>query len=148
MKRLIIIVFLAIGMTTYAQEKNENRKKAGMEKPSPEEHQERQLKRMTSELSLNTVQKEQIKQLLAEQGTKREKLKNTTKGTKEDMKMRREASKKKMQDDRKILEDKMKVILTPEQFSKWKTNQEKMREKNESRMKERMGDRMKNEMEN
>ena len=39
------------------------------------------------------------------------------------------------------MEDKMKGILTPAQFTTWKTNQDKAREQYEMRMKERMDNR-------
>ena len=143
MKKLIIAAFLLVGISTYAQEKKENPKRANMEKMTPQERQDRQLKRMTSELTLNAKQQEQIKELLVEQGAKREKLTGKKEGTKEEIKAQREALKNKMQDDRKMMEYEIKDILTTEQFSTWKTNQEKMTEKAERRMKERMDEKIK-----
>ena len=148
MKKLIIAAFLFVGITTYAQDKKEMPKRANIERMSPEERQERQLKRLTTELTLNVQQQEQIKQLLADQEAKREKQMEINKLSKEEMKAKREVSKKKMLDDRKVLEDKMKTVLTPAQFGTWKTNQEKMREKRQIRIKERRGNKMNNDMEN
>ena len=141
MKKLIIAALLVAGMTTYAQEKKETPNRANMERMTPEERQERQLKRLTTELTLNAQQQEQVKQLLASQTVNRQNQMDRKELSKEEMKARREAAVKKMQDDRKIMEDKMKVILTPAQFGTWKADQEKMRERNETRMKERMGHR-------
>lgn len=141
MKKLIIAALLVAGMTTYAQEKKETPNRAKMERMTPEERQERQLKRLTTELTLNAQQQEQVKQLLASQTVNRQNQMDRKELSKEEMKARREAAVKKMQDDRKIMEDKMKVILTPAQFGTWKADQEKMRERNETRMKERMGNR-------
>ena len=141
MKKLIIAALLVAGMTTYAQEKKETPNRAKMERMTPEERQERQVKRLTTELTLNAQQQEQVKQLLASQTVNRQNQMDRKELSKEEMKARREAAVKKMQDDRKIMEDKMKVILTPAQFGTWKADQEKMRERNETRMKERMGNR-------
>ena len=144
MKKLIIAALLVAGMTTYAQEKREMPNRANMERMTPEERQERQLKRLTTELTLNVQQQEQVKQLLASQSANRENFMDRKELSKEEMKARREAAVKKMQDDRKIMEDKMKVILTPAQFGTWKSDQDKMRERNEMRMKERMDNRNEN----
>ena len=131
-------------MTTYAQEKREMPNRANMERMTPEERQERQVKKLTSELTLNAQQQEQVKELLAAQTATRENPADRKELSKEERKARREASRNKMQEDRKIMEDKIKAILTPAQFTTYKANQEKMREQNEMRMKERMGDKMKN----
>lgn len=146
MKKLIIAALLVVGMTTYAQNKKDGSERTKMERLTPQERQEKQLKKMTAELSLNTKQQEQVNQLLTDQKVKREKLMDKNKVSKEEMKMKREAKKSEVQQERKILEDKMKVILTPEQFTTWKTNQEKKREKVESRMKQRSS--KKSELEN
>lgn len=144
MKKLIIAALLVAGMTTYAQEKKETPNRAKMERMTPEERQERQVKRLTSELTLTAQQQEQVKQLLAAQATNRENPMDKNELSKEEMKARREASRTKMQEDRKMMEDKLKGILTPAQFTTYKANQEKMREQNEMRMKERMGNRNEN----
>jgi protein CpxP len=148
MQKLIIAALLVVGMTTFAQEKKEKTNRTNMERITPEERQERQLQKLSSELSLNTAQQEQIKVLLTEQAAGREKRMDRNQGTKEEMKAKREASMNKMQNDRKIMEDKMKAILTAEQFGTYKSNQDKMRERAEAQRKERMGDRMKNDNEN
>ena len=134
MKKLIIAALLVAGMTTYAQEKKETPNRAKMERMTPEERQERQVKRLTSELTLTAQQ----------QATNRENPMDRKELSKEEMKARREASRTKMQEDRKMMEDKLKGILTPAQFTTYKANQEKMREQNEMRMKDRMGTRNEN----
>ncbi|MEC5166988.1 protein CpxP [Flavobacterium sp. PL11] len=138
MKKLIIATLLFVGMTNYAQEQNEKPRRANMERITIEERQERQLKRLTADLNLDIQQQEQIKKLFADQEANREKQLNTINLSKEAIKLRREASRNKMQEDRKIMEDKIKTILNPAQFGTWKSNQDKMRERNETRMKERM----------
>ena len=99
MKKVLIAVLLMVGISSFAQE--------GKQKMTPEQKNEKHLKRMTTELDLNEKQQGQVKQLIAEQSAKRE------------------AIKKQMAEERKNMNDKMKVILTPEQFEKWKANQEK-----------------------
>ena len=148
MKKLIIAALLVAGMTTYAQEKKEASTKPKMERITPEQRLERQLEKMTSELSLDAKQKQQVNQILTEQSGKRKQMMNNVKATKQEMKIKRAESKKRMQEERLLMEGKMKAILSPEQFDTWKTNQEKKREKTESRMKERMQKRMKGEMKN
>lgn len=148
MKKLIIAALLVVGMTTFAQDKKERPKRAQMEKITPEQRQEKQLQRMTTELGLNAKQQEQMKQLLAEQATKREAMMEKREASREEMKKQREASRDKMEKQRETMENKMKAILTPEQLAKWKSNQEKMRERAGDRMKERMYDKMQDDMEN
>lgn len=148
MKKLIIAALLVVGMTTFAQDKKERPKRAQMEKMTPEQRQEKQLQRMTTELGLNAKQQEQMKQLLAEQATKREAMMEKREASREEMKKQREASRDKMEKQRETMENKMKAILTPEQLAKWKSNQEKMKERAGNRMKERMHDKMQNDMEN
>ena len=113
MKKLIIAALLVAGMTTYAQEKKETPNSAKMERMTPEERQERQVKRLTSELTLTAQQQEQVKQLLAAQATNRENPMDRKELSKEEMKARREASRTKMKEERKMMEDKLKGILIP-----------------------------------
>jgi len=117
MKKLIVAVFLVVGFTTFAQvEKRENAKKEPMEKMSPAERSQMALKKMTKNLSLNEAQQKQISALFSEQEAKRGD--GQTKPTKE---------------DRKIMEDKISKIFTPEQNAKW----EKIQAERKEKMKER-----------
>lgn len=144
MKKLIIAALLFIGMTNYAQGQNEMPRRANMDRVTPQERQERQLKRLTTDLQLDVQQQEQIKKLFADQEANREKQTDSKNLSKETLKLRREAARNKMQEDRKMMEDSMKTILNPSQFATWKSNQDKMRERNEIRMKERMQNSMEN----
>jgi len=117
MKKLIVAVFLVVGFTTFAQvEKRENAKKEPMEKMSPAERSQMALKKMTKNLSLNEAQQKQISALFSEQEAKRGD--GQTKPSKE---------------DRKIMEDKISKIFTPEQNAKW----EKIQAERKEKMKER-----------
>ena len=116
MKKLIVAAFLVVGFTTFAQvEKRENAKKEPMEKMSPAERSQMALKKMTKNLSLNEAQQKQISALFSEQEAKRGD--SQTKPTKE---------------DRKIMEDKISKIFTPEQNAKW----EKIQAERKDKMKE------------
>ncbi len=133
MKKLIIASLLIIGITSFAQESKEKTNRTTSEKRSPEQRNEKHLEKLTKELSLNTTQKEQLAHVLAEQNTRKEAFKqkreankaNGLKPTTEEI----EATKKQMQDNRTATENKIKSILSAEQFEKWNTNKEKSKEK-------------------
>lgn len=134
MKKLFIIAMLVIGLTTFAQERKGTKNRATAEKMSPEQRTEKHLKKLTTELNLNTVQSEQLKQLMMEQATKREAYKakreeikaNQVKPSKEE----RQAFKKNRLEEKEAMESKMKTILTPEQYEKWQS----LREMNKDKM--------------
>jgi len=123
MKKLFLVALLVVGLATFAQERKERPSRAEMEKMSPEQRNELHLKKMTSELDLNAKQQEQISQIISEKSTKREAMKTERKN--------------KMLEEKKEMDEKMKKILTPEQYEKWNANKEKRR----GQMKERMHDR-------
>lgn len=141
MKKLFLFAMLAIGLTSFAQEREGGPLKDKMEKLTPEQKTERHLKKLTSELNLNSKQQEQIKQLLAEQGAKREEFKakreeyknNSVKPSPEE----RAAFRSKVEAEKKAMDEKMKSILTPEQFEKWNANKAEKKEKMKARMEER-----------
>jgi fructose-specific component phosphotransferase system IIB-like protein len=144
MKKLIITALLVVGMTTYAQHTKESSEKANMERMTPEQRQQRQLKKLTTDLNLNSEQQVQIKQLLAEQSVKRENRIVQKEASTEEMRSKRESAKNKMQEEKIVLVDKMKVILTPEQFITWKANQEKMKQRALSRNRDKRTTKMEN----
>lgn len=126
MKKLIIAALLVVGVSSFAQENNDRPQRANMERMTPEQRSEQRIARMTKELNLDAKQQEQLKQLYAEQAAQRANRQNNQGQGRENMEAQRKA-----------MEDKMKAILTPEQLTKWKSSQDKMRE----RMQQRMGDR-------
>lgn len=117
MRKLFLVVALVVGVTTFAQEK----KREG--KMTPEQQVEVVLKKMTSELSLDTKQQDAVKAILVEQSKNRE-IKKT------ELKARREkgekpsdeeiaAMKKNRIDEELAMKNKMKKILTEDQYKKW-----------------------------
>ncbi len=117
MKKIIITVLLIVGFTTFAQvEKKENAKKEPMEKITPAERNQRELKRITKDLGLNETQQKQMAEIISEKGAK--------KG---------DAQPKPTKEERKANKERISKILTPEQNEKWEKIQaerkEKMKEK-------------------
>jgi periplasmic protein CpxP/Spy len=106
MKKLIIVALLALGMTGFAQEAK--KKKQGHEVST-----EVKLKKMTEELSLNADQQKQMAVVLEEQATIAKAVKENPESKEENRGKMKEIGKK------------VKGILTPEQFEKWKENMAK-----------------------
>lgn len=119
MKKLIIAAFLVVGVASFAQNNNDKPQRGDF---SPE----KRVERLTTQLNLDAKQQEQVKQIYAEQAKNREAQKGF--------------SREQMQEERKKSDEKLKVILTPEQLKKWEANQAKMRQ----RMENRQGDGMDN----
>ena len=139
MKKLAFIVLLVVGLSTYAQgERTQDRKDADRERLSPEQREQLQLKRLTIELNLNEAQQKDIAKILAEQTTKREKMKadylaQKQKGIKATADERFARENQKL-DDQAALKARVQKVLTPEQFKKW----EDMKKEKREHMKERI----------
>jgi hypothetical protein len=137
MKKLIIALVLGMGLTGFAQETTPQQNKAGMEKMTPEQRQQKHLAYLTKELTLDAKQQEAVGKILAEKGAKAQDLKaqkNSRKASGEKMTPEeRSAFKNKMQAEKADTESKMKAILSADQYQKWLT----IREENKEKMKER-----------
>jgi hypothetical protein len=133
MKKLLIAALLFVGIASFAQEKRE--------RLTPEQRNEKQLQKLTSELNLDANQQTQVKQLLTERSAKAEKFKEARKDRKDsNVKPTAEekaAFKKQMEDEVAANDAKMKSILKPDQYTKWKTLQEEKKEKMMDKMRER-----------
>lgn len=95
-------------------------------KPSAEDRAKNQTERLKKELSLNSDQEKKVYNLYIESGKKME---ENRKSDKED----RDAMHAKMEKMRKDENDKLKTILTPEQFTKYQELQKKMDEERKER---------------
>jgi periplasmic protein CpxP/Spy len=142
MKKLILVALLVVGITTFAQEKSEERK----EKFTPEQRVDFQVKKMTKDLSLDTKQAEQVKNLLTQESQKREAKRAQfqairTNGQKPTEEQRKEM-RAKMEAEKTVMNDEMKKILTADQYSKWQQKQEERKEKMAERMKEKQSDKL------
>jgi Spy/CpxP family protein refolding chaperone len=144
MKKLIIAALLVIGFSSYAQEQNQSEKRSNKnqrERLSPEQRNQAQLDKMTTELNLDAHQQEQIKLIIAEQTAKREAMRAERMASNEKQKElsrgEREALRQKRAEEKTAMDNKYKVILSPEQLKKMKAieeaNIEKMREAREAR---------------
>ncbi|WP_052257169.1 hypothetical protein [Flavobacterium sp. AED] len=134
MKKLIIAALLVVGMSSFAQDKKEMEKRPRrdeMEKFTPEQRNQLMLKKMTLDLDLNAKQQEQMKQIIAEQSTKREAMRTARKANQEKPTSDELfAMKNKMLDEQIVMKNKMKSILSPEQFEKWDAMKEKQHQRN------------------
>lgn len=115
MKKLLIVALLFVGVTSFAQ--------------TPEQRNERQLQKLTSELNLDVSQQAQVKQLLADRSAKAEKLRESHQDQKESgtkaTAVEREAFKNEMKAEAEANDAKMKAILNTEQYTKWHSLQQK-----------------------
>lgn len=146
MKKLFIAALLFVGIASFAQDADMDQKppREQRERLTPEQRNEKQLKKLTSDLSLDTKQQEQVKQLLAERSAKSEKFRDARKEQKESgtkpTAEQKEAFKKEMMAEKDANDAKMKEILTADQYTKWKASQEDHKEKFREKMKERRND--------
>ncbi|HCF03261.1 hypothetical protein [Flavobacterium sp.] len=130
MKNVCIVALLVIGLSSFAQERKERHPKGEMEQMTPEQRNQLHLKKMTLDLDLNAKQQEQLTKILADQSAKREAMKAEHKVKMEEAKAIRFEMKKKILDEQIEMKNKMKSILSAEQFAKW----EMKKEKNNKRM--------------
>lgn len=116
---------MMVGVGGNAQQRKQHR-----EPLKPEQRAELQSKKMTLALDLNEKQQKDVQKLLADQGKKRETLRNEYRAKKQEGKKlstdERFALKSKMLDDRIAMRTEMKKILTPEQFNKLESTRSKM----------------------
>ena len=138
MKKLFIVALLVVGMTSFAQEKKARPERAKMEQMTPEQRNQLHLKKMTLELDLNASQQKEMSKIIAEQSAKREAKMAERKATKDSVKKLTSdeifAKKSKMLDEQIVMKERVKKILTPEQYKKW----DDMKGKRHHGMKKRM----------
>ena len=147
MKKLIIAVLLFVGVSNFAQEVNapKNKKdKGSKEMKSPEQRNEAMLAKMTTELNLDASQQAQIKPIIAEQSVKMEAMRAQQKANKESGVVPSDADKKAMRktrmENKEATDNKIKAILTPDQFVKYQAMQEAEKEKMKAQIKQNKGE--------
>ncbi|QSW90357.1 MULTISPECIES: hypothetical protein [Flavobacterium] len=132
MKKLLIAAMLFVGIAGFAQDKKE--------RLTPEQRNEKQLQKLTTELNLDTNQQAQVKQLLADRSAKVEKLREAREAQKDsDVKptaSEREAFRNELKAEKEANDAKMKSILNADQYTKWKSIQEENKEKAKDRIRE------------
>ncbi|WP_396147114.1 hypothetical protein [Flavobacterium sp.] len=144
MKKLFVLALLLVGTTTFAQERmGENN-----DKLTPEQRVNLQVKKLTKELNLSDKQAQELKEIVVKEIEQREGRKAEIQARKAEKKKmasdEMNARKMKFEEEKKQAEERMKKILTPEQFSKWteirKARKEKMADRIENRMGEKLED--------
>lgn len=137
MKKLFIAALLFVGVVSFAQEADQTPNREPRERLTPEQRNEKQLKKITTELNLDANQQAQVKQLLADRSAKAEKLRAERKDRKEKpTAAEREAFKTELKAEKDANDAKMKAILNADQYKKWTSIQEEKREQ----AKEKMGE--------
>lgn len=140
MKKIVLVLLLAISFVGFSQEKKEMKK----ERLTNEQRAELELKKMKLELDLNDKQTAEVKRLLLEQQNKGDEVRKMMKAKKESgVKPTQEEIFKMKNDllDRQIaFKGDMKKLLTPEQYEKWEAKREAKKEKMKDHFKERKGD--------
>ncbi|MBB4804468.1 opacity protein-like surface antigen [Flavobacterium nitrogenifigens] len=146
MKKLLIAAMLLVGIASFAQDADQKPAREHKERMTPEQRNEKQLQKLTSELSLDANQQAQVKQLLAERSAKAEKFKEARKDQKDSNTKPTAAEKadfkKQMEDEVAANDAKMKSILKADQYTKWKALQEEKKDKMKEKMKERREDKI------
>ena len=144
-KKLIIAALLVIGFSSYAQDQNQPERKSNggqqRERMSPEQRTQAQMDKLTTDLKLDAKQQEQIKPIIAEQTAKRQAMMAERMANRDNQKKmtpeERQAAMTARKDERTAMDNKLKAILTPEQFKKMKdmeqANMDKMREARQDR---------------
>lgn len=125
MKKLLMAALLLIGFGATAQEHGIRKQTV-----SPEQRNEAQLKKLTSELQLTEAQQKEMATVIADQSAKREALMKERMEKKDERAKQtaeeRQARLKKINDERAATKERVRKILTAEQFEKWeKMNAEK-----------------------
>ncbi|WP_157485871.1 hypothetical protein [Flavobacterium soli] len=127
MKKMIAVALLLVGMTGFAQEKismeDKKSKRVAMEQMTPEQKNQLHLKKLTLELDLSASQQKEMATIIAEQQTKREAQKAQFIAQKKaDKKLTSDeifVMKNKKLDEQIAMKERVKKILSPEQFEKW-----------------------------
>lgn len=145
MKKVFLLAFLVVGLTTFAQGKRG--KLQDGEKLSPEQRTEKQVEKMTKELGLNDTQAKQVKELFAKgvaerEAKKSEMQKRRAEGNKPTPE-EREAMKVKMGEKQEQMKSEMKKILTADQYAKWEEKKAERKEKFAEKIEERKENRKK-----
>jgi hypothetical protein len=123
MKNLLAIAILMTGMASFAQDGKPVAHKSPMAQLTPEQRSDLRVKKLTAELGLNASQQKDMKQLIDQQQADFEKERAAHKSMKESGQKPTAdeiyARKSKRLDAEIATNEKVKKILTPEQFEKW-----------------------------
>ena len=139
MKKVLIALVLLVGMTSLAQEKKVRSERTQMEQMTSEQRNELHLKKMTLDLDLTATQQKEMSKIIAEQGSKKE-ARRTERKANEDATIKqltadkKFAKKSRMLDEQIVMKERMKKVLSVDQFKRW----ENMKDQRNQRMNKRM----------
>lgn len=126
MKKMITVLFLALGLSTFAQERGEGRKDL-----SNEEMATLSAKRLAMQLDLNEDQEMKLKTLYMSRIETAKDARKENAEKREEMREKREEMREKREEmrenDVEEMKTELKKILTAEQYQKWEQLQEKRR---------------------
>ena len=124
MKKYVVIIALVVSGLSFAQEKGK------FKNATAEERAEMQTKKMTKDLTLTKEQEEKVTVILKEHHSSLEAKKEEIKNEQiEAKKERRQKAMKEMKESRSELKEKLKGVLTEEQYKKWESLQNERIEK-------------------
>lgn len=132
MKKLIIALVFGIGLTGLAQENTTKPRRAKWEQMTPEQRHQQHLNHLTKELNLDANQQKQVSEIITEKRADAEKFKAEKANRANMAKEQKMALRKTRMAERDDIDTRMKGILTADQYTKWKT----LQEKNEAKVKE------------
>tara|TARA_R100000935_G_C2819306_1_gene158921 strand:+ start:1105 stop:1542 length:438 start_codon:yes stop_codon:yes gene_type:complete len=145
MKKIILILTLMLSISAFAQEKKQERKqvhKMDRVEMTADEMATLRTKRMALKLDLTTAQQASLKTLFTEQASYQKTMQAQHREMKKDtaaMRKNRFAMKNSRLDHQKEMQDKIRAILTPEQYETWKATADrsgkkmKMKHKNKNK---------------
>ncbi len=140
MKKVIIALVLAFGLSAAAQEKGTLKQKERVELTS-EQKSELRLKELTLKLDLNASQQKEIKKILMDSQRKMDASKAEKKAIRETKTQPTSdevySKRSKMLDEKIAMKEAFKGVLTPEQFEKWEKLKERKKDKSKMRHKKR-----------
>ncbi len=125
MKKWLVAAMLIAGMASFAQDKVEK------SRLTPEQRSELQVKKLTLDLGLNEQQKKELKTIFVEQNTKRDAAMQQRRAMKDKNEKLSADERFKLQgqilDQQIAMKERVKKVLTPEQFAKWESSRDKKR---------------------
>lgn len=135
MKKIMLLLTLICSVVlVQAQQPKQGKPQAQRPKGDPMQNIDKRIAQMTKQYNLNEAQQKQVRELMVSSGGKMKAVREKHKGD-------RKAAAPEMKVIRQEYHAKLKAILTPEQYAKWKVDakarHEKMKMKRESKMQDK-----------
>lgn len=131
---MLLLALICSIVLVQAQQPNHGKPHAQKPKGDPMQNIDKRIAQMTKQYNLNEAQQKQVRELMVSSGEKMKAVREKHKGD-------RKAAAPEMKVIRQEYHAKLKAILTPEQYAKWKVDakarHEKMKMKRESKMQDK-----------